>query len=45
MSKDNGLKTNWSKVWGKQLADKEMCDKYREGWERIYGKKEDKKNE
>ena len=24
--KQNGLKSNWSRVWGKQLADKEMCE-------------------
>ena len=32
MSKENGLNSNWSKIWGKQLADKEMCENYREGW-------------
>lgn len=45
MSKDNGLKSNWSKVWGKQLADKEMVDNYKRGWERIFGKKDKKDSE
>lgn len=42
MAKDNGLKHNWSRVWGKQLADKEMCENYRKGWERVFSKKDKK---
>ena len=44
MKESNGLKSNWSRVWGKQLADKKMCENYRRGWDRIFNKKKNKKS-
>jgi len=41
---NKALNLNLRKIYGHQFADKEMMDNYRKGWERIFGKKKDKKS-
>ena len=39
-ARGNGLNYGWKKIYGQTLDNKEMLEKYRKGWERIWGKNE-----
>lgn len=40
MAKPDGIRKDWSRIYGTQIANTEMFNKYRKGWERVFGKRE-----